>query len=133
MQRIQSVLSGLTGDLVERGLLGADLERVKVRRAPQWLCDAWPEKTKAMTLGTIVLFRPEVDTDWSESQITSLLVHEVTHVRQFRQMGVTTFAIRYLSDYLRGRRSGLSHFDAYEAIELEKEARDVAREYLAPE
>lgn len=89
-----------------------------------------------MTLRTTVLIRPEVDTDWSESQITSLLVHEVTHVRQFRRMGVATFAASYLSDYLRGRRSGLSHFDAYEAIELEKEARDVAREYrygLAPD
>jgi hypothetical protein len=136
VQRIQSALSGLIVDLVERGLLGTDLERVKVRRAPQWLYDAWPDKTKAMTVGTTVLFRPEVDTDWSESQITSLLVHELTHVRQFRQMGVATFVIRYLSDYLGGRRSGLSHFDAYEAIESEKEARDVAREYCespAPE
>lgn len=129
MRRVQSVLREIREDLTERALLGADLEQVKVRQAPHWLCEVWPDETKAMTLGTTILFRPEVDIDWSDAQIASLVAHELTHVRQFRRMGVATFFIRYVSDYLRGRTAGLSHFDAYEAIALEEEARNVVQVY----
>ena len=118
MQRVQFVLREIQKDLIDRALLGADLEQLKVRQAPQWLCEVWPDATKAMTFGETILFRPEVDIDWSDAQIASLMAHELAHVRQFRRMGVATFLIRYLSDYLRGRKAGLSHFDAYEAIAL---------------
>ncbi len=52
-----------------------------------------------------------------------LLRHELTHVEQWRTLGVTGFLRIYLTDYFRGRRNGLTHYDAYLAISLECEAR----------
>jgi hypothetical protein len=51
-----------------------------------------------------------------------LVVHELVHVRQWRELGVRRFLIRYLTDYWRGRRAGLGHRRAYLAISLEEEA-----------
>lgn len=55
-----------------------------------------------------------------------LMVHELTHIQQWRRLGPLRWARVYFGDYLRGRRRGLSHHDAYRGISLEVEARDVA-------
>jgi hypothetical protein len=47
-------------------------------------------------------------------------------VRQWRELGAVRFLSRYLGAYARGRRRGLGHQDAYEAIPLEAEARALA-------
>lgn len=48
--------------------------------------------------------------------------HEMVHIQQFEKMGVVGFFISYFSQYLNGRLKGLSHWDAYYEISLEKEA-----------
>ncbi len=55
-----------------------------------------------------------------------LIVHELVHIDQWRRLGAVGWARSYMGDYFRGRRAGLKHHDAYRAIALEKEARDVA-------
>lgn len=55
-----------------------------------------------------------------------LLTHELAHVGQWRRLGVARFVRRYLGEYLSGRRAGLSHDRAYQAISLEVEARRLA-------
>lgn len=49
--------------------------------------------------------------------------HEDCHKAQFRQDGFWKFMALYVYDYIRGRLSGLSAYDAYLAIRYEVEAR----------
>ena len=55
-----------------------------------------------------------------------LVEHDLVHVRQWLQLGTPRFLRRYLTDYLRGRRRGLNHTEAYLAISLEVEAREIS-------
>ena len=73
-----------------------------------------------MTLGHWILLRRGHEHD------RALIAHELVHVRQWRELGAVRFLCRYLGAYARGRRRGLGHQDAYEAIPLEAEARALA-------
>lgn len=48
--------------------------------------------------------------------------HERIHMEQIKRDGVLTFYGRYLFEYFRFRRKGLSHDLAYRAISYEQEA-----------
>lgn len=78
-----------------------------------------------MTLPTGIYVRPEMLTA-DPSRLGALVGHELVHVRQWRQLGVRRFLGRYVAEYVRGRRRGLSHDAAYLAISLEEEARSIA-------
>lgn len=52
----------------------------------------------------------------------ALFQHEWVHVRQVREAGWLAFYLRYCAEYLRGRKRGLSHSQAYRAISFEEEA-----------
>src|SRR2546423_805801 len=56
-----------------------------------------------------------------------LLWHELTHVRQMREAGPLRFGWRYLCEYLRNRRSGMSSSEAYRNISYEREAFDAEK------
>lgn len=100
----------------------ADLDRVPVRRAPGWMVRAWGDRAAAMTLPWAIYVKPGVLA--GDRQVLGGLVrHELVHVRQWHQLGVTRFLLRYFTDYVRGRRAGLGHQKAYLAISLEEEAR----------
>jgi hypothetical protein len=81
-----------------------------------------PPGAAAMTLGRLVLIRPERLDD------ELLLRHELVHVRQWRELGVPRFLWRYLSSYLVWRLRGYSHWAAYRRIPLEIEADWEARQ-----
>jgi Domain of unknown function (DUF4157) len=51
-----------------------------------------------------------------------LIAHELAHVAQFSREGAARFLLRYVREYARGRRRGLSHSAAYRAISFEEEA-----------
>ena len=51
-----------------------------------------------------------------------LISHELAHVAQFAREGAARFLLRYVREYARGRRRGLSHAAAYRAISFEEEA-----------
>jgi hypothetical protein len=107
----------LTGD--ERAGFGhvpdRDLARARLVVVP-WLSPG----TSAMTLGRFVLIRRGHEDD------RPLLGHELVHVRQWRELGVARFLAQYLTAYARGRARGLGHWDAYLAIPLEREARELS-------
>ena len=100
----------------------ADLDRVPIRRAPAWLTRVWGKRASAMTLPWGIYVDPRLLAG-DRRMLGELLHHELVHVRQWRHMGVWGFLWRYLSEYWRGRRSGLTHHQAYLAISLEDEAR----------
>jgi hypothetical protein len=56
----------------------------------------------------------------------SLIVHELAHLEQYARLGPVRHLTQYLGDYLRSRLRGVSHWDAYQAIRLEVEAREIA-------
>jgi hypothetical protein len=56
-----------------------------------------------------------------------LLLHELEHVRQWREQGVVGFLRRYLSAYARWRLAGYPHWGAYRRIPHEVEAEWIAR------
>lgn len=89
-----------------------DRERTRIVVVP-WLTPG----VAGVTLGRWVLLRRGHEHDGG------LLARELVHVRQWRELGALGFLRRYLGAYARGRRHGLDHRTAYEAIPQEREAR----------
>ena len=56
-----------------------------------------------------------------------VLRHELAHARQIAAVGLVRFCWRYLVEYLRHRRAGLSPHDAYAHISFEREAVEAER------
>ncbi|HKY15705.1 MAG TPA: hypothetical protein VJM33_12340 [Microthrixaceae bacterium] len=80
-----------------------------------------PPGSAGITIGSIVSVRADrVDDE-------RLLRHELVHVRQWRQLGLMGFLVRYLGSYLGWRLRGYSHWAAYRRIPLECEAEWEAR------
>ena len=100
-------------DLIDRDLA----ERVRVVKVPVLAPGA-----SGMTIGRFVFLRSDVD----RSGGRELLAHELVHVRQYAELGVAKFLLRYLRDYLRGLRTLRDHRAAYLAIPTEVEARTEA-------
>lgn len=86
----------------------------------------WPRGISAMALPWGIYLAPGV-LERSLADLGPLIVHELTHIAQWRRLGPVGWARSYLGDYLRSRRAGLQHHEAYRAIGLEAEARDTAR------
>ena len=103
----------------------ADIDRVPIRQAPKWLLRSWRGNVAAMTLPWAIYVRRDV-LGGDASRLSNLIAHELVHVRQWQELGTIRFLRLYLADYLRGRRQGLGHNQAYLAISLEKEAREIS-------
>lgn len=80
-----------------------------------------------MTIGRFVLLRD----DHIERTGSTLLAHELVHVRQFAEMGAVRFLAAYLSSYFKNLKRTRNHRQAYLDIPLEQEARAVAAEWAA--
>jgi maleylpyruvate isomerase len=94
-----------------------------------WLGGPLPPGADAMALGRTVIVRKDMV---GKTSLDHLLRHELTHVEQWRTLGVVGFARVYLGEYFAGRRRGLNHRDAYLAISLEQEARQRADAFALP-
>lgn len=55
---------------------------------------------------------------------SSILAHEAVHLRQIKDAGALKFYSKYIFEYLKGRKRGLSHYEAYRNISYEIEAYD---------
>lgn len=82
---------------------------------PWWLRLFLHRHTIAITLGRRIYLAAEHATD-------ALLRHELVHVRQVGELGLPRFLWRYIAEYLRNRRCGMAHDEAYRAISFEAEA-----------
>ncbi len=89
--------------------------RVRIVRVPVLANGA-----DGMTLGRFVLLRR--DDPEQRGGERELLAHELVHAVQYADLGMARFLWRYVSAYLRNRRT-LRHRDAYLAIPFEGEAR----------
>jgi hypothetical protein len=102
-----------------------DPDSVRIRPAPWLVQKIWGRGIRAMTLRNTILLDPLL-LSAAQDRAGILLVHELVHVRQWHDLGVTRFLWRYLTAYLTGRRDGLGHRRAYLGIPLEVEARETA-------
>jgi hypothetical protein len=100
-------------------------DSVRIRPAPGILRRMWGREIRAMTLRNTILLDPTL-LSAAQDRAGTLLVHELVHVRQWHDLGVSRFLWRYLVAYLRGRFDGLGHRGAYLGIPLEVEARESA-------
>jgi hypothetical protein len=130
-----SAAEALDASRVDRTLLtevlpDVDPSRVPVWAAAWWFHLLWAPKITAVAMPWGVYVKPE-RLDVPMSDLGPLMVHELTHIQQWRRLGPLRWAKVYFGDYVRGRRSGLAHHAAYRAISLEVEARDVAQRITA--
>ncbi|MGI9605879.1 MAG: eCIS core domain-containing protein [Acidimicrobiales bacterium] len=86
-----------------------------------------PRAADGMTLGRLVLLRH----DHQSREPSTLLAHELVHVRQYAELGFVVFAVRYVWEYLRNLVRFRDHHKAYLAISFEEEARREAALWLA--
>lgn len=85
---------------------------------PWWLRPLLARDVAGITLGRRVYLSPEVRLP----EMERLVRHELVHVRQIVEKGVVAFYWRYLSEYVRNRRAGMTSRAAYLAISFEREA-----------
>ena len=102
-----------------------DIDSVAIRSAPKWMVRTWRGNIAAMTLPWAIYVRRDV-LGGDSLRLAGLVSHELVHVRQWQQLGTIRFLRQYLRDYLRGRRQGLNHNQAYLEISLEREAREIS-------
>jgi len=81
-----------------------------------------PPAADGMTLGRFVLLRG----DHISKKTTTLLAHELVHVRQFAENGPTRFLALYVGHYLKNLFRLRNHRQAYLDIPFEIEAREEA-------
>lgn len=86
-----------------------------------WLGGPVPPGAAAITIGRVVSIRRRFAGD------ELLMRHELVHVRQWRELGLVGFGVRYIGSYLLWRLRGYGHWGAYRRIPLEVAAEWEAR------
>ncbi|MEN8234352.1 MAG: hypothetical protein ABFR89_05450 [Actinomycetota bacterium] len=124
----RSPMLSLEAALMRCGVNGCvdEYDGVAVRLVPGWLERLWGSGVEAMTLPWAVYVSERTFEHVDDGRASALLIHEATHVDQWRSHGAVRFVSRYVGDYLRGRAVGLPHDTAYRAIRFEREARSRA-------
>lgn len=118
--------AGIDPERIRVALPTLDPREIQVREASSWFMKLWAKGITAVAMPWAIYLHPE-RIRRAPHDVGRLVVHELTHIDQWRRLGPFGWARAYLGDYLRGRRAGLGHHGAYRAIGLEQEARDVAR------
>ncbi|HEY0593701.1 MAG TPA: diguanylate cyclase [Thermoanaerobaculia bacterium] len=96
--------------------------RARVRVGfPLWLRPFVMSGVLAITLGRRVYLSPRVLAR-GEREVVRILAHEMVHVAQVARLGLLSFLVRYLLEYIRLRRAGVAHWPAYRAVSFEAEA-----------
>lgn len=117
-------------------LFEADLAAVRVHRGRAARGFAALHRAAGVTFGRRLFFSARGCERLGRGGLAAveLVAHEAAHVLQYRRHGLLGMLVRYLADYLRGRRAGLGHRGAYLDIGFEREARrfgSAVREILA--
>lgn len=94
--------------------------RVRIIRVPFLI-----GRYQGAVLGRNVFLRMVVPADGD----SRLIAHELVHVRQWSELGIVGFSYRYVSQFLRGLVRTRRWQDAYQQIEVEEEARQIADDW----
>lgn len=129
------VRGGVDLDTLALVLPRVDPRTTRIWTAPWWFRLLWGRRIAAVAMFWGIYVRPDVAQRFAEGREPRrnalLIVHELTHIEQWRRLGPVRHSVQYLTDYARSLLSGHSPHDAYRAIRLELEARQTARLVLA--
>ena len=107
-----------------------DPTHVEVRVAPPWFRRFWVKGIAAVALPNGIYVQPAVMERFRSAaepeRSGKLIVHELMHIEQWRRSGPIRHLGQYIADYARNRWKGSGHWEAYRAIRIEQEARDIA-------
>jgi hypothetical protein len=117
--------AGIDRTRLAEALPRVDPSRVPVWSAAWWFRMFWAKGITAIALPWGIYLHPR-RLEAPPGDLGPLIVHELAHIEQWRRLGLVGWLRSYLGDYLRGRRGGSAHHEAYRSIGLEVEARDVA-------
>lgn len=122
--------AGIDPDSLAELMPRVDPATVKVRVAPAWFRRFWAKGIVAVALPMGVFVQPNVMERFRSGVEADrwgpLIVHELMHIEQWRRLGAFRHVSQYSGDYLKSRRQGFGHWEAYRSIRLEVEARDAA-------
>lgn len=125
-----SIAEAIDAAGIDRNALAVALPRVDPSRVPVWAAGRWFRLFWAPGITAVAMpWGVYVHPDRLRAPLAELgplMVHELTHIEQWKRLGAMGWLRAYVGDYLRGRRRGLRHHDAYRAIGLEEEARGTA-------
>jgi hypothetical protein len=116
--------TGRDSDLLRVLIYPIQPERLSLKAASPLMMRLWGPGIQAMTVKNWIFVDPK-HLKGDRDRLARLVIHELVHVRQWNDFGVIGFLSRYVTDYFRGRRQGLTHREAYMNIGLEEEARQV--------
>lgn len=124
------VANGVDLEWLAGALPRVDPSRVVVKEAPRWFRALWAEGIVAVAMPWAIYMTPTMldryELGAEPERLGRLLVHELTHIEQYRRLGGWRHVLQYSSDYIRGRAKRLGHWEAYRSVRLEVEARQVA-------
>ncbi len=98
------------------------IPRHLAKRVRIWSIPALPGPFTGMTMGRHIVLGHPVDRTGG----STLLAHELVHVRQWAELGAVGFGLRYLGSFAGGVRRHHRWMSAYRDIPAEREARSEA-------
>lgn len=119
----------LTDALLVR-IAPVDPDDVDIFPAAPALMRLWRPGIKGVTHWRWVFVDPEL-MKGDRDRLARLVIHELIHVRQFRDAGYLPFMTRYALEYWRGRLAGKDPGRAYLDIGAETEARRLAEQVIS--
>lgn len=122
--------TGYDSDEVRVLLAPVDPGEVNVYPAARALRAFWRPGIKGVTNWRWVFVDPEF-MKGDREKLARLVIHELVHVRQYKDSGYLPFTGRYLFDYVKGRLQGKEPRQAYLDIGAEVEAREVTARIVA--
>jgi hypothetical protein len=122
--------TGYDGDALRVRLAPVDPDEINVYPAARVLRMFWRPGIKGVTHWRWVFVDPEFMRG-DRDKLARLVIHELVHVRQYRDTGYLGFTTRYLREYSRGRLQGKNSRQAYLDIGAEVEAREVTKRIVS--
>lgn len=122
--------TGYDGDALRVHLAPVDPDEINVYPAASALRRLWRPGIKGVTHWRWVLVEPDFMRG-DRDKLARLVIHELVHVRQYRDTGYVAFTFRYLSEYWRARLRGTEPRQAYLDISAEVEAREVTKRIVS--
>ncbi len=121
--------AGFDNDELRAAVAPVDPDSVNVWPASRVMMRLWRKGINGVTVRNWVFVDPAF-LHGDPDRLGRLVIHELVHVRQFRDSGYVPFSLRYVYEYVRGLIGGKSLRDAYLDISAEKEARAVTESLL---
>jgi len=120
---------GFDNDELRNAIAPIDPDMVNIWPASRLMMLLWRSGISGVTIRNWVFVDPGL-LRGEPRRLARLVIHELVHVRQFKDAGYVLFSFRYLSEYARGLLGGKGRRQAYLDISAEQEARAVTESIL---